>query len=416
MLDLLIGPLDYEFFRRALLGGLLVGAICAVVGTYVVLRGLAFIGDALAHAAFPGVVIAYLLKGNIYVGAALFTVATALGIGFLSRRARTSYDTTIGILFSGAFALGILLMSTIDGYTADLFSFLFGNILGMSTADLWVAGGLVTVVLLAVLLCYKELLLRSFDPVVAEAMGYPVHLLDYLLLSLVAVTIVVAIQAVGIVLVVALLVTPSATAYLLTERFFRMMVLGVLVSGAAIVFGLYLSFYLNVASRSRCRPGQHRSLLRDARLSTASGKPRPALLIPSRQIAARAKASAGARLAAPARTLLRDLSPIRSACLPPIPPLGTQGPRLAEHLLAAELPDRAREPLQVRLVWREGRPRNHRQLLRDVAHHPAPGDPAPIAPDVRQSPALPAGPRRAAPHPRIPGSTFAAVVVDSGYP
>jgi manganese/iron transport system permease protein len=248
MFDLLIGPLDYEFFRRALLGGLLVGAVCAVVGTYVVLRGLAFIGDALAHAAFPGVVIAYLLKGNIYLGAALFTVATALGIGFVSRRARTSYDTTIGILFAGAFALGVLLMSTIDGYTADLFSFLFGNILGMSTADLWVAGGLVAVVLLAVLVCYKELLLLSFDPVVAEAMGYPVQALDYLLLSLVAITIVVAIQAVGIVLVVALLVTPSATAYLLTERFFRMMVLGVLVSGATIVLGLYLSFYLNVAS------------------------------------------------------------------------------------------------------------------------------------------------------------------------
>jgi manganese/iron transport system permease protein len=236
MLDLLIGPLDYEFFRRALLGGLLVGAICAVIGTYVVLRGLAFIGDALAHAAFPGVVIAYLLKGNIYLGAALFTVATALGIGFVSRRARTSYDTTIGILFAGAFALGVLLMSTIDGYTADLFSFLFGNILGMSTADLWVAGGLVAVVLLAVLLCYKELLLLSFDPIVAEAMGYPVQALDYLLLSLVAITI------------VALLVTPSATAYLLTERFFRMMILGVLVSGAAIVLGLYISFYLNVAS------------------------------------------------------------------------------------------------------------------------------------------------------------------------
>jgi manganese/iron transport system permease protein len=248
MLDLLIGPLEYEFFRRALLGGLLVGAICAVVGTYVVLRGLAFIGDALAHAAFPGVVIAYMLKANIYVGAALFTVATALGIGFVSRRARTSYDTTIGILFAGAFALGVLLMSTIEGYTADLFSFLFGNILGMSAADLWVAGGLVAVVLLAVLLCYKELLLLSFDPVVAEAMGYPVHALDYLLLSLVAITIVVAIQAVGIVLVVALLVTPSATAYLLTERFFRMMILGVLVSGAAVVLGLYLSFFLNVAS------------------------------------------------------------------------------------------------------------------------------------------------------------------------
>ncbi len=368
MLDLLIGPLDYEFFRRALLGGLLVGAICAVVGTYVVLRGLAFIGDALAHAAFPGVVIAYLLKANIYVGAALFTVATALGIGFLSRRARTSYDTTIGILFAGAFALGILLMSTIDGYTADLFSFLFGNILGMSTADLWVAGGLVTVVLLAVLLCYKELLLRSFDPVVAEAMGYPVH----------ASRLPPAVlgsghdrggdssrrhragrglagnpKRHGVPPDRAVLSDDGPRRACLGRRD-RARSLPLLLSQRRI--------------RGRYRPGQHRSLLRDARLSTASGKPRPALLIPSRQIAARAKASAGARLAAPARTLLRDLSPIRSACLPPIPPLGTQGPRLAEHLLAAELPDRAREPFQVRLVWREGRPRNHRQLLRDVAH------------------------------------------------
>lgn len=248
MMDFLTGPWQYGFMERALVGGVLVGTICAVIGTYVVLRGLAFIGDALAHAAFPGVVIAYMLKANIYLGAAIFTVATALGIGFISRRARTSYDTTIGILFAGAFALGILLMSRMPGYTADLFSFLFGNILGISTTDLLVVGILATVVLVAVWLCYKELLLLSFDPVVAAAMGYPVEALNYLLLALIAVTIVVSIQAVGIVLVVALLVTPSATAYLLTERFFRMMVLGVFVSILAIVLGLYLSFYLNVAS------------------------------------------------------------------------------------------------------------------------------------------------------------------------
>jgi ABC-type Mn2+/Zn2+ transport system permease subunit len=248
VIDALAEPLQYGFMQRALLGGILVGTICAIIGTYVVLRGLAFIGDALAHAAFPGVVIAYMLKANIYLGAAIFAVATALGIGFVSRRARTSYDTTIGILFAGAFALGILLMSTIQGYTADLFSFLFGNILGVSTADLVVAGVLASLVLAAVALCYKELLLLSFDPTVAEAMGYPVQGLNYLLLSLVALTIVISIQAVGIVLVVALLVTPSATAYLLTERFLRMMALGVLVSILAIVLGLYMSFYLNVAS------------------------------------------------------------------------------------------------------------------------------------------------------------------------
>ena len=248
MMDVLTGPLQFGFMGRALVGGILVGIICAVIGTYVVLRGLAFIGDALAHAAFPGVVIAYMLKANIHLGAAIFTVATAVGIGYVSRRARTSYDTTIGILFAGAFALGVLLMSTIPGYTADLFSFLFGNILGMSTADLAVVGALAALVVLAVALCYKELLLLSFDPTVAEAMGYPVQMLNYLLLSLMALTIVTSIQAVGVVLVVALLVTPSATARLLTDRFIRMMALGVALSILAVVVGLYLSFYLNVAS------------------------------------------------------------------------------------------------------------------------------------------------------------------------
>jgi manganese/iron transport system permease protein len=248
MLDVLTGPLQFGFMERALAGGILVGIICAVIGTYVVLRGLAFIGDALAHAAFPGVVIAYMLQANIHLGAAIFTVATALGIGFVSRHARASYDTTIGILFAGAFALGVLLMSTIPGYTADLFSFLFGNILGMTTTDLAVVGALAGFVVLAVAVCYKELLLVSFDPVVADAMGYPVQLLNYLVLSLMALTIVISIQAVGVVLVVALLVTPSATARLLTDRFIRMMVLGAALSVLAVVVGLYLSFYLNVAS------------------------------------------------------------------------------------------------------------------------------------------------------------------------
>jgi manganese/iron transport system permease protein len=248
MIEFLVAPFEFAFMQRALLGGALVAMICALVGTYVVLRGLAFVGDALAHAAFPGVVIAYLLKGNIYLGAGVFALATALGIGLISRRARMSYDTTIGILFAGAFALGVLLMSTIKGYTVDLFSFLFGNILGISGRDLLFVGILGAVVVLTVALFYKELLLLSFDPTVAEAMGYPVQALNYLLLALIALTIVISIQAVGIILVVALLVTPSATAYLLTERLFRMMLLGIILAVLAAVVGLYLSYYLNVAS------------------------------------------------------------------------------------------------------------------------------------------------------------------------
>ena len=248
MIEFLAAPFEFGFMQRALVGGVLVAAICALVGTYVVLRGLAFVGDALAHAAFPGVVIAYLLKGNIYLGATVFAVATALGIGLVSRRGRVSYDTAIGILFAGAFALGVLLMSTIQGYTVDLFSFLFGNVLGMSRRDLLLVGLLGALVVLIVVLLYKELLLMSFDPIVAEAMGYPVQALNYLLLGLIALTIVISIQAVGIILVVALLVTPSATAYLVTDRFFRMMLLGILLAVLAAVIGLYLSYYLNVAS------------------------------------------------------------------------------------------------------------------------------------------------------------------------
>ncbi len=248
MIEFLVAPFEFGFMQRALLGGVLVAAICALVGTYVVLRGLAFVGDALAHAAFPGVVIAYLLKGNIYLGALLFALATALAVGLVSRHGRVSHDTAIGILFAGAFALGVLLMSMIQGYTVDLFSFLFGNVLGISERELWLVALLGGIVVLTIAVLYKELLLLSFDPTVAEAMGYPVQAFNYLLLGLIAVTIVISIQAVGIILVVALLVTPSATAYLLTERFFRMMLLGILLAVLAAAVGLYLSYYLNVAS------------------------------------------------------------------------------------------------------------------------------------------------------------------------
>ncbi len=247
-MEFLLEPLSYPFFVRALAAAVLVGTVCSVVGTYVVLRGLAFIGDAIGHAAFPGVVIAFMLQVPFYLGAAVAAISTALAIGFVTRRTTLRPDTTIGVLFAGTFALGIFLFSAIEGYVADLFSFLVGNILFISFADLvglLILGGLI---LAAVALLWKELLYSTFDPLGAAASGLPVARLEYLLLILVALTIVVSVQAVGIILVVAMLVTPAATAQLLTARFARLMGLAVAFGVGGAVVGLYLSYWLDVAS------------------------------------------------------------------------------------------------------------------------------------------------------------------------
>lgn len=249
LLDLLLEPLSYGFLQRGLVAGILIGVICAVIGTFVVLKGFAFIGDALAHIAFTGIVVAFIAGFAFYLGALVAAVLAALGIGVVSRRAGISTDTSIGILFSGVFALGIVLASVgIQTYTVDLFSYLFGDILGVQAADLVAIALLGALVLLVVLALFKELLFVSFDPVVAEAAGLPGGVLQMLLLVLLAVTVVVSVQAVGVVLVVAMLVTPSATAYLLTNRFGRMMALGAGFGALSALIGFYLSYYLNVPS------------------------------------------------------------------------------------------------------------------------------------------------------------------------
>jgi manganese/iron transport system permease protein len=247
-MDLLLGPLEHAFFVRALVAALIVGTVCAVVGTYVVLRGLAFIGDAISHAAFPGVVVAFLLKIPFLLGAGIAAVGTALAIGFVSRRTRLRTDTTIGVLFAGTFAVGVFLFSTIEGYVADLFSFLFGYLLSTSAEDLVALAILGGIVLATVAVLWKELLYATFDPLGAAASGLRVDRLESLFLGLVAVTIVISLQAVGIILVVAMLVTPAATAQLLAVRFGRMMAIAVLVGIGSAVAGLYLSFWLDAAS------------------------------------------------------------------------------------------------------------------------------------------------------------------------
>jgi ABC-type Mn2+/Zn2+ transport system permease subunit len=244
----ILDPLRYEFFVRALIASALVGVVCAVVGTYIVLRGLAFMGDAISHSAFPGVVLAYILKGPFYLGAAVAAVLTSLAIGWVTRRGNLRGDTAIGVLFAGMFALGVFLFSRIPNYVGDLFGFLFGEVLGISTGDLIALTVLGLAVLVIVYVLWKELLYATFDPLGAAASGLPVERLDYLFLALIALTIVVSLQAVGIIMVVAMLVTPAASAQLLTLRFNRLMGLAVAIGLTAPIVGLYLSYWLDAAS------------------------------------------------------------------------------------------------------------------------------------------------------------------------
>ncbi len=248
MMHALLAPFAYSFMQRALVAACIVGILCSMMGTYVVLRKLAFIGDGLAHASFAGIVIAYLRNIDYQLGAAVVAVLTALGIGFVHRKGRVSLDTSIGVLFTAAFALGIFLMSRQTRYTLDLQSFLFGDILSVTRGDLIFIVVVGAAVFIAAILAFRDMLFASFDPVVAEAAGLPVKWLDYGLLVALALTIVVSLQSVGIVLVAALLVTPAAAAYQLAKRFTPMLLLSAAFGVTSTVGGLYASYFLGSSS------------------------------------------------------------------------------------------------------------------------------------------------------------------------
>ncbi len=248
LLETILAPLRYQFMQHGMLASIMVGVLCAVIGCYVVLRGMAFLGDALAHAILPGVAVAYLFKGDLLVGALVAAVLAALAIGAFSQHGQVKEDTAIGIVFAAALALGVALMSSAKSYTTDLTHILFGNVLGVGERDLWLIAGLAVAVLLVVVLLYKEFLLVSFDPVLAATQQLPLGLLRNLMLVLLALTVVISLQTVGIGLVAAMLVTPAATAYLLARRLPAMMLISAAIGAASGVAGLYLSFYINVAS------------------------------------------------------------------------------------------------------------------------------------------------------------------------
>ena len=241
-------PLSLGLVQRGLLAALIVAIVCGVMGAFVVVRGLAFLGDALGHAVFPGVVIAYLLNLNPLIGGLIAGIVTTVGISLVARQRQIRESTAIGIFYTVAFALGALLLSRSRSASRALSELLIGNVLAVRAQDLWltmiIGGG----VLLIVALLYKELVLISFDPALAAAHGRNVALIDALLFALLALTIVVALQTVGNVMVVALLVVPAATGRLLTRSLPPMMALAALIGSLSTIVGVYVSYYANIAS------------------------------------------------------------------------------------------------------------------------------------------------------------------------
>jgi ABC-type Mn2+/Zn2+ transport system permease subunit len=246
--DFFADPWRLEFMRRGLIAAALVSVVAAVVGSYVILKGMAFIGDALPHASFAGVAIAFAAGTSLYLGGAVAALATALSVGFISRRGLIKSDTAIGILFVGMFALGLAVISRERNYTGDLFAFVFGSVLAVTWNDVWLTAAIGSGVLVFVAIFYKELLFTNYDPAMAAASGLPVGAFQYALLALVALTTVIAIQTIGVILVVAFLITPAATAQLLVRSLPAMMLLGAAIGALSALVGLYVAWHADLSA------------------------------------------------------------------------------------------------------------------------------------------------------------------------
>ncbi|MGL4172650.1 MAG: anchored repeat-type ABC transporter permease subunit [Actinomycetota bacterium] len=248
VLALFLDPWSEEFMRRAMIAGAAAAVACAITGTFVVLRGMAFIGDAIAHSAFPGVAVSYVLGANLALGGAAAAVLVAGLMALAARNRRLKEDTSIGVFFAFSFALGLVVISTQDSYTGDLASFLFGQILGISDGDVLTVLGVGGLVVATTLLVRRQLVTVLLDRETAAALGLRVSAWDLLLYVLVALAIVISLQAVGNVLVLALLVTPAAAARLVTDRLDVTMLLASLIGAGSAITGLYLSYYYDLAS------------------------------------------------------------------------------------------------------------------------------------------------------------------------
>ncbi|MBW4506186.1 MAG: metal ABC transporter permease [Scytonematopsis contorta HA4267-MV1] len=249
MFQSLIEPLQYSFMQRSLIIAILVGLLCAVVGSYLMVQRLALLGDAISHSVLPGLAIAFLLGGNIFVGAFIAGVISTMVITWIKANSPIKEDAAMGIVFSAFFALGVTLITVIQkDNKIDLNHFLFGNILGVTASEVRDTAIIATIVLLIVILFYKELLFYTFDPLGAQAAGLPVNRLNFGLMILIALTIVASMKAVGVILVLSLLITPGATAYLLVKRLHNVMILGAGIGVFSSISGMYISYFYNLPS------------------------------------------------------------------------------------------------------------------------------------------------------------------------
>ena len=248
MIDYIVGPFQYGFMVRALIVSVLVGVMCPVLGAYVITRGRAFMGDALAHSVLPAMVVAFLLGISPFFAAVPAGIVIALLMGSVARRTGISEDTSIGIIFAGMFALGLVMLSTSNNITVNIEDLLLGQVLGVSQTDVFVSLGLTALVIAGLYAFHRQLVYTTFDPVGAKVVGIRTGLIEYVLLALLALVIVIGIQAAGIVLVMAMLITPAAAAYLIAKRFTGVMIIGALIGALSAVAGLYLSYHADLPS------------------------------------------------------------------------------------------------------------------------------------------------------------------------
>lgn len=247
-MEILLEPFQYDFMLRSFAAAVMVGIVCSVIGTFVVVRSMAFLGDALAHAVLPGIAIAYIFGGNLTVGAMVAAVLVAIGISLLSDQEEIKEDTAIGIFFTAALALGIALISTIRTYAVDLTHILFGNVLGVTDADLRFIFITAAIVLLIVIVFFRYFQVVTFDPVMAKTLQWNVKLIRTILLVLIAGTITISINTVGSGLVTAMLITPAATALMFTRKLETTMLAAAGIGAASGFLGLYISYFLNISS------------------------------------------------------------------------------------------------------------------------------------------------------------------------
>ena len=248
MIDYILGPFQYSFMVRALIVSILIGIMCPIMGAYVITRGRSFMGDALAHSVLPGMVVAFLLGISPFFAAVPAGIIIALLMGTVSRRTGISEDTAIGIVFAGMFALGLVMLSRATNVNVNIEDLLLGQVLGVSQTDVYVSLALTAFVLLGLYAFHRQLVYTTFDEIGASVVGIKTSLIEYILLALLALVIVIGIQAAGIVLVMAMLITPAATGYLLARRFVGVMLVGALVGALSAIVGLYLSFHADLPS------------------------------------------------------------------------------------------------------------------------------------------------------------------------